>query len=295
MALAGEFAAQGVVMQPKRVATKKFLVHPKNAPPEHTIAGCSIYILKEDRHYGDIAIYTVFSDGIARRADLADRVYFNPKMSVPAWYYEGHTQVEIAGHKFRACREPEMMCAKVYGESWRTRFRVGDVVPGYNKASGSFFDSDIEMLWAHALANGWDTDYSRRPAWPSKIDSIRSEIDRQWIYAHQPDLRDDLPEILRSPAIERAAQETSPRRIAQYMRLFIAKTLHYSTLKERAKDFGEARDEPNKDDALRAENTRLKQQLRQSEKKLMDVRAAHRLRESELAAEIARLKTSEKS
>ncbi len=156
--------------------------------------GSLLAIELEGIHVGDICLYTVFSDGLARRFDLPNKVYFNAKMTIPAWFYGGSEYLSIRGKKFRSVRRPEKVLEKIYGPDWTVPKSPGNFASGRNNTSGSVADSDIEMLIEVALLSGCNEDYSHHPAWPQKIDWVGwpCDISKQWILRHEPLQRENL-------------------------------------------------------------------------------------------------------
>lgn len=147
-------------------------------------------------HIGDISIYTIFDDGIARRFDFEDGVYSNPKMSLPCWYYSGDTFLELRGRAFRSVREPELVLEKTYGADWRTPMRPGEFTNTRTAQSGSVPDADIERMMIFAKEKGWIVSHPERPKWPQKIQWVGwpAEPGWEWIWRHEPMIRSDLRE-----------------------------------------------------------------------------------------------------
>jgi hypothetical protein len=209
MALASEFAKAGVTIEEKRAKIKD-----KKTQNEIEVFGSNIYIRKDGKHAGDMYLFRIFEDGIARRVDK-ENVYYNAKMTVPAWFYEGHTAVEIRGVTFKGPRSPEIFLEKIYGDDWRTPLKPGHYKPGRRTDSGSVMDPDIETLIRHALINGWDTDYSNRDAWPREIKLISSKLGERWVRRHEVLLNKDIISAVDSAAIASVAQKPTPFRIAR--------------------------------------------------------------------------------
>jgi len=147
---------------------------------------CScIYVLKNGRHYGDIYLFTRFSDGIARRYDSYTRTYFNPKMSIPNYFYSGNEVRKIFGRDFRVPQNPEAVIEKIYGNDWRIPLKIGDFEKGRNRLSGAVMDSDIEMLISLAIKEDSTREYSGFPDWPASIAIVNSEAGCRWVRSHE--------------------------------------------------------------------------------------------------------------
>lgn len=145
-------------------------------------------------HIGDIFTYVIFSDGIARRYNLEQKSWVNPKMSVPAWYLEGETTVMLYGQPFPAPADPESYILKVYGPDWRTPIERYVKKQGYNH-SVSVIDSNIEMMVEHALRSGWKPDYLDCPNWPQEIKMCHPYSGLSWRIKH------DHPEVWMTPPL----------------------------------------------------------------------------------------------
>lgn len=149
-------------------------------------------------HIGDICIYTIFSDGIARRFDLSSGMYANAKMSIPAWYYSDDEVLTIRGRPFRSVKAPELVLEKVYGSNWRTPLKPGQFAPERNSTSGSVPDADIEKLMLHALRQGWPKPPADAPRWPQPIHWVGwpADVSREWIFRHEPMIHPGIAEFL---------------------------------------------------------------------------------------------------
>lgn len=138
----------------------------------------------EGRALGDIYLFTLFSDGIIRRFDLDNAVYYNPKMSLPFWFYEEPSEIRIRDRVFRGPRFPEVVLAKIYGPLWKVPLARYKTPKGYNFA-GAILDADIENLIAFAYERDWNGDYSNRPAWPQPVHFVNSKSARGWVRRHE--------------------------------------------------------------------------------------------------------------
>jgi hypothetical protein len=155
-------------------------------------------IVKNGVGIGDIYLFQRFADGIARRYDFDSGTYYNAKMSLPSWYYDQVETVSLYGEYFTTVRDPDKACEKIYGPDWRTPLKPGEFQAGRNRTSGAVLDSDIESLIEHALANGWNGDYSGFPAWPQPVAFTNTKSSRRWIRAHEPDLNPELESALKA-------------------------------------------------------------------------------------------------
>jgi hypothetical protein len=136
------------------------------------------------RALGDIYLFTLFADGMIRRFDLDNFVYYNPKMSLPMWFYEEASEIRIRDRVFRGPRFPEAVLAKIYGPLWKVPLTRHNTPKGYNFA-GAILDADVENLISFAYERGWNSDYSDRPAWPQPVHFVNSKAARGWIKRHE--------------------------------------------------------------------------------------------------------------
>jgi hypothetical protein len=134
---------------------------------------------------GDLYLFTAFNDGILRRYSFEDQVLYNPKMSLPAWFYEQPTFVKLRGAKFPAPQAPEHLLKKIYGKDWMVPIERYNTPKGLN-FSGAVFDSDIESLIEIALKHEWKVDYSTCPSWPRPVKYTNSRYAIRWIQHHEP-------------------------------------------------------------------------------------------------------------
>jgi hypothetical protein len=181
---------------------------------------------------GDIYVFTIFNDGIARRFDLNTGVYANCKMSIPAWYYSGDEYLSIRGRQFRSVRAPELVLEKVYGENWRTPLKPGEFQDGRNKTSGAVVDADIEKLILYAVANGWDASDIDGPAWPQPIHWIgwvggSVRFWKEWILRHEPLIHPELAGLIQDCLNSAPMEGLSKWQIATLLKTIAAKAIQF--------------------------------------------------------------------
>ncbi len=225
LAAAPRFAAVGLTIRRKQSMSPRGLVH-LEAPPHSMDAQC-IVVESGGRHLGDISMFTVFSDGIARRFDQVTKVYFNPKMAIPGWYYGGSEQLSIRGRAFSSVRSPDMVLEKVYGADWRTPLTKGQFAPGRHPVSGSIADADIETLMLHASANGWPSALENRPKWPQTIAWVGwpAEQGREWILHHEPLLLEDIRYLIEGNIVSEIVGPAATDKVKLLMRVAAARAV----------------------------------------------------------------------
>jgi hypothetical protein len=145
-----------------------------------------IRVTQQGQQIGDLYLFTVFSDGIARRYDPVTTTYFNPRTQNPAWYCEQPDTAELYGDPYPVMRDAHVVCENIYGPQWQTPIAPGSHGPGRHKNGGAVVDRDLEPIIIHALRNGWDTDYSQCPQWPPPITHVNSMRARPWVVRNEP-------------------------------------------------------------------------------------------------------------
>ena len=152
------------------------------------VGGAGLIVMHDGIVVGDISVYTVFNDGMARRYCLRTESSPSPRMTIPAWYLEGDEKIEIRGRKFPCPRLPDAVVRKIYGEFWHEARQPGTFPKGFHPRSGQEYDAPIEPLMILALKNGWDGDYSDCPMWPRDIKYVGSHVGRKWLIHHDASL-----------------------------------------------------------------------------------------------------------
>lgn len=167
-------------------------------PTQTPLYSCCLTVEYKSAHVGDLYMFTVFSDGIARRFDLEDKVYYNPKMALPAWFYSGESFLSVRGRWLRSVQSPEVVIEKIYGPDWRIPQKPGEFAPGRTPSSGSVPDADLEYVMMYARDHGWKGTASEMPLWPQPIAWVgwpaRPSI--EWINRHEPLVRPELASYL---------------------------------------------------------------------------------------------------
>jgi len=194
-----------------------------------------IVVWYRGQHVGDICLYTLFSDGIARRFDPRDRLYSNPKMAIPDWYYSGEEYLSIRGRKFRSVREPELVLEKIYGSDWRIPMRPGQFADGRTSVSGSIPDADIEQLMLHALDRGWMASRHGAPQWQGEIDWIGwPPVDgREWILNHEPMIHDKLAQFVGDSELLGRLETLAPSQRFMLLKLVAARAIQAERAREK--------------------------------------------------------------
>jgi hypothetical protein len=198
-------------------------------------ASC-IVVEYKGQHVGDLFIFTIFDDGIARRFDCKDGVYANSKMSIPAWYYSGNEFLSIRGRQFRSVRSPELVLEKIYGHDWQIPLKPGQFQSGRNKTSGSVADADIEKLIIHAIKDGWQVNHLNAPSWPQGIKWVAwpPKDCREWIVQHESMTRPEVANFLYDDTFLQLLRDAT-----DYQRLALLKVLVSKTLKDESERLNE--------------------------------------------------------
>ena len=231
LALEKELAAANLAVKPRFFPAEKMVAVDDEVLPGETRSLSSLKVCEAEtgKVLGDIYMFTIFRDGIARRHDLESRSYCNAKMSLPAWYYEARVPLTISGEVFSAPRDPELLVEKIYGSDWRTPLKTGDFGGERTKSSGSVLDADRERLVLNALENGWDGDYSAREPWPPAKGFVINKQSVTWAKVHEPMFASPLAKFFTNEAIAGASVQTAFR-VGQYMRYFVTRTWYEHSL-----------------------------------------------------------------
>jgi hypothetical protein len=136
--------------------------------------GGLVRVLRDGRKLADFFLFTPFSDGVARRYDLATEVYWSPHMSFPSFHLDPGDPVRLGGVDFPAPRGAERWLEIVYGRDWR--------VPRRNRAQGGVAQRN-RNIYGHRIVphlradlrwcreQGWDPRGASvgRPKWPRAV------------------------------------------------------------------------------------------------------------------------------
>jgi hypothetical protein len=130
-------------------------------------------ILFDGEHVGELFAPSVFADGVLRYVDLASAVVWCPHWSLPHWFLEETTTVDLAGQPYPAPRAVEDYLAYVYGDDWRTPYRA--VLDGGASRSGTTTHGDrylprLDRWIPWCEERGWDrSQYRLAPTWPRAL------------------------------------------------------------------------------------------------------------------------------
>ncbi len=182
--IASDLAPHGLALEEKWSAGVRLADGQRMTGP-HSFASC-IRVLWDGSRVGDLYVFTVFNDGIARRYDHATTTYYNPRTQNPAWYYEQLDIAELYGDPYPVMRDAKVVIENTYGPRWRTPIEPGSHGPGHHKNGGAVVGRIIEPAINHALNNGWDTDYGNCPPWPPPITHVNSMRARPWVIRNEP-------------------------------------------------------------------------------------------------------------
>ncbi|MCC5949137.1 MAG: LicD family protein [Nitriliruptoraceae bacterium] len=185
----------------------------------------NIHLRHDGVHIGDLLLFTVFDDGIARRYHEPSGTLYNPRTMIPAWFLEETVEAPIAGEMYPVVRDPEVVLETIYGPGWVRPIAPGAFARGQNTGSGAVFDKKTERLIEHALANGWDGDYTDRPRWPTEVVHINSQAGRRWVFRHEPELVRGAENLLSDVRSKAIYGETSPFRRHHALRLLVLESM----------------------------------------------------------------------
>lgn len=86
---------------------------------------------------GDIYLYDNFEDGLTRRFDKENGIYFWPNSTFPTWFIEELEEVRIRDRLFYAPRSPEVLLEHWYGNTWTTPIKA--------QSQGGKYDPDFDF------------------------------------------------------------------------------------------------------------------------------------------------------
>lgn len=152
---------------------------------------------------GDIYVFSIFNDGIARLISRGGRIV-NPKLSLPHWFYINKGVARIRDCEVPTPAEPEFILERIYGSDWKTpiNFSKEARVPHRHSLSGSLSDAAVEDMVELALSRGWDGNYEDYPAWPpeslyvGKSSSAASKYWPLWLKRHDFSSNDLIKDMI---------------------------------------------------------------------------------------------------
>jgi hypothetical protein len=96
----------------------------------------SLKLKYKDQIVGDLYIYKKFKDGLLRRYDEEDKIYYWPNSTIPSFFIEELVYLEINGFLFPAPRHSEILVEYFYGPYWRIPIKAssqeGENHPDYD-------------------------------------------------------------------------------------------------------------------------------------------------------------------
>jgi hypothetical protein len=133
----------------------------------------SVSILYEGEKIGDLYAFSLFDDGVLRRWDFKNQVYWCPRSSFPDWFLSEVEWVEMRGVSYPAPRDYEKWLEGVYGEDWRVPYkasRVGGTIRPNTTTHGDKFLPKLHAEIAWCRSRGWDQHaYRNQPTWPRSV------------------------------------------------------------------------------------------------------------------------------
>ncbi len=259
LALRDRFAIAGIELREKR--RKGLRLDDGSWSPEASCFASNIHIRVDGAHVGDMLLFTVFDDGIARRLDVETQTLYNPRTMIPAWYLEGTETATLYGDPYPVVRSPEVVLETIYGPGWVQPVAAGEFPAGQNRGSGAVFDKPTERLIRHALDQGWDGDYRGRPRWPGPVTYVNSQAARRWVRRHEPELLTGGRDLLPAERIARIRSEPSDFRSYHELRLLLIDGVQ-------AGSTGHRQIAPKRRPALEAERDALAERLAERERRV---------------------------
>lgn len=224
LALRPRFAEAGIELRAKR--RRGVRLDDGTRPDEPVCHASNLHLRMDGRHIGDLLLFTVFDDGIARRYDPDSATLYNPRMQLPWWFLDTERTATIDGTPFRVPRDPEVVLENMYGPGWVRPIAAGDFPSGQNPGSGAVYDRPSEDLVVHALAHGWDgTAPPGAPAWPQPVIYVNSHAARRWVFRHEPELLAGGPQLLTDERLAALRAEPDPVRHRAQVRDLVVRSV----------------------------------------------------------------------
>jgi len=130
-------------------------------------------VLWRGRKLGDLHYPITFADGVRRPYDVDQEVFWTPHRSIPDYFLQQLTGVELAGKCYPAPAEAERFLEATYGSDWHTPYRA--VVHGGQgredrTTRGEAFLPDLTDQVNWSRSRGWDDSrYADEHSWPRGI------------------------------------------------------------------------------------------------------------------------------
>lgn len=281
LALSDRFAAEGIELREKR--RRGLRLDDGSRSPDASCFASNIHVRVDGVHVGDMLLFTVFDDGIARRLDTATETLFNPRTMIPAWYLEGSETTSLYGDPYPVVRSPEVVLETIYGPGWVRPIAAGEFPPGQNAGSGAIFDKPTERLIRHALDQGWDGQYHDRPHWPGTVTYVNSQAARRWVRRHEPELLEGGEQLLDADRMARIRAASSDFRAYHELRLLLIDGVQ-------AGEVGHRQLAAERHVGLQGERDGLRDQLRRAQERLARRERRIEVLEERLEAERVKLR-----
>ncbi len=169
-ALAGcgdDLAAEGLHLVRIRRPADRLALRP---PRIRSFDSALISVYAGTRRVGDLFLFSLFSDGVLRRYDFRNEIYWSPHASFPHFFVEERAEGTLRGKPFPVIAHAESWLASVYGEDWRTPRRSVNT-GGAPQADRNIYGQRIaprlaeDIAWCEA--RGWDRSrYKGAHPWP---------------------------------------------------------------------------------------------------------------------------------
>ena len=156
LALTRASAARGIAFQPVQVPAGALAVNPLGLGPAW---GGAVGVFADGDKIADLYAFTLFDDGVLRRFDVEQDVYWVPHSSVPHFFFERLESAAIRGRTFPIPQHAEVFLAGVYGEDWRTPYRAvrqGGAPRDGATDYGDRYEPKLAAEIAWCEAHGWN-------------------------------------------------------------------------------------------------------------------------------------------
>jgi len=144
-----------------------------NANKTGSFWNCAVAVEWKGKKVGDLYAFFTFSDGVLRRFDLENDVYWCPHSSFPAYFIEKTETVMLNGAPYPGLRAPGKWLEGVYGKDWEIPYRApmqGGAPRKDVTIHGDRFVPKLKAEIAWCREQGWNpARYAGSPAWPRYI------------------------------------------------------------------------------------------------------------------------------
>jgi hypothetical protein len=147
----------------------------------------SLKIIYKKKIMGDIYLYQPFNDGLLRRYDTQEEIYFWPSTTFPTWFIKDLNITTIRNYPFPIPRKSEILLEHWYGKTWKTPIKA-KAQGGKGDANSDYYGGaniiKLYKLTSYLQNNNikWKEDLNcKYPSYPRKIKIVAPYWGIKWI------------------------------------------------------------------------------------------------------------------